>query len=376
MKTGLIITKIFTLIFLASCNAGDREQARELDGDKFTITGHIKNAGGIKSLQVYEGDVASHSIDLEGNGEFKFEGSAPDATLYTLLVGQRPFMLIVKNGEEVEFTADLKDPSNYTVTGSDASVKMKELDALTEMFRQQQNGLQREFEQRMEADEDPSVIQHDLMTKNQSYVTTLSTQVLPFALENKDNLAGFYGMLTLYSVDPTAHEQEMIQYMEDIQGKFPNNQEVQMYAAQMEEMKPLSIGQIAPDFSSLTPDGEEVSLSDFRGQYVLLDFWAAWCAPCRQENPNIVEQYHKFKDKGFTVLGLSLDKDRDAWLKAIEDDKLEWTQLSDLEMWDSGAGRLYNITAIPASFMIDPDGKIVGKNLRGPALGQFLENNL
>ncbi len=376
MKTALILTKLFILTFLASCNAAERDQSKETDGDKFTITGSIENAEGINSIQVYEEEVASHSIELKGNGEFKFEGNAPDATLYTLLVGQRPFMLIVKNGEEVEFSADLKDPGNYTVTGSETSVKMKELDAITEKFRNQQNSLQREFEQRMEANEEPSAIQHDLMAKNQNYVSELSKQVLPFISENKNNLAGFYAMLTLYSIDPTGHEQRMIQYMEEIEGKFPNNGEVQMYAAQMEEIKPLSIGQVAPDFSSLTPEGEEVSLSDFRGKYVLLDFWAAWCAPCRQENPNIVEQYHKFKDKGFTVLGLSLDKDRDAWLKAIEDDKLVWTQLSDLEMWDSGAGQLYNITAIPASFMIDPDGKIVGKNLRGPALGQFLENNL
>ena len=376
MKTGLIITKIFTLIFLMSCNATDQKQAKEIDGEKFMINGNIKNAGETKSIQIYEGEVASHTIDLESNGDFKFEGSAPDATLYTLVMGQRPFMLIAKNGEEIEFSADLKDPGNYTVKGSEASVKMEELDAITETFREQQNGLQREFEQRMEAREEPTVIQHDLMAKNESYISELSKQVLPFALENKDNLAGFYAMLTLYSVDLTGHEEEMIKYMEDIQGEFPNNQEVQMYAAQMEEIKPLSIGQVAPDFSSLTPEGTEVSLSDFRGQYVLLDFWAAWCAPCRQENPNIVEQYHQFKDKGFTVLGLSLDRDRDAWLKAIEDDKLEWTQLSDLEMWDSGAGRLYNITAIPASFMIDPEGKIIGKNLRGPALGRFLENNL
>jgi len=368
MKTGLTLTKIFSLIFLISCNAAE--------DDHFVLTGRIENAGDIKSIQVYEGEAASHTIDLEGSGAFHFEGSALDAALYTLLVGQRPFMLIVKNGDEIAFNADLKNPGSYTVKGSEASVKMKELDALTATFREQQNGLQAEFEQRMEAEEEPSLIQQELMAKNQIFVRELSQQVLPFAVDNKDNLAGFYAMLTLYSVDPTGHEEEMIRYMEEIQGKFPNNQEVQLYAAQMEAIKPLSIGQVAPDFSSITPEGEEVSLSDLRGQYVLLDFWAAWCAPCRQENPNIVEQYHKFKDKGFTVLGLSLDRDRDAWLKAIKDDKLEWTQLSDLEMWDSGAGALYNITAIPASFMIDPDGKIIGKNLRGPALKRFLENNL
>lgn len=374
MKTELILTKIFTLIFLVSCNAAEQDKAA--DRDKFILTGRIENAGDLESIQVYEGETASHSIELNNNGEFNFEGSAPDATLYTLLVGQRPFMLIVKDGEEIELNADLKDRGNYTVTGSETSVKMKELDALTETFREQQNDLQMEFEQRMDANEEPFVIQNDLMAKNEHFIRELSKQVLPFALENKDNLAGFYGMLSLYSVDPTGHEEKMIQYIEDIEGKFPNNPEVQMYAALMEEIKPLSIGQVAPDFSSLTPEGEEVKLSDFRGQYVLLDFWAAWCTPCRHENPNIVEQYHKFKDKGFTVLGLSLDRDRDAWLKAIKVDKLEWTQLSDLKMWDSGAGGLYNITAIPASFMIDPDGKIVGKNLRGPALGRFLESNL
>src|SRR5690606_38495132 len=179
MKTGLIITKIFTLIFLASCNAADQDQTKETDGDKFIITGRIENADGINSFQVFEGEVATHSVDLENNGEFEFEGNAPDATLYTLLVGQRPFMLIVKNGEEVEFTADLND-------------------AITEKFREQQNGLQMEFEQRMEANEEPSAIQHDLMAKNQTYVSELSKQVLPFISENRENLAGFYAMLTLY----------------------------------------------------------------------------------------------------------------------------------------------------------------------------------
>src|SRR5690606_26476844 len=156
------------------------------------------------------------TIALDDQGQFYYEGNAPHAVLYTLVVGQRPFLLVVNNGEKVEFKADLKDPGNYMVEGSATSAKMKELDSITENFRQQHNNLQKEFERRMSNGEESSAIQHELTTKNQGYIRELSARVLPFSMENKDNLAGFYGMLTLYSIDPTGHEEEMIRYMEDI----------------------------------------------------------------------------------------------------------------------------------------------------------------
>lgn len=133
---------------------------------------------------------------------------------------------------------------------------------------------------------------------------------------------------------------------------------------------PTSIGSIAPDFTENDVNGKPVRLSDFRGKYVLLDFWASWCGPCRAENPNVVKVYNKYKDRNFTVLGVSLDQagKRDAWLAAIQHDGLPWTQVSDLEYWNSKAARLYNIRAIPQNFLIDPSGKIVAKNLRGEAL--------
>lgn len=368
MKKGLVFTVIVSLLFLTSCEAVDEE--------KFVLGGRVENTGELKHLILSEGNENIDSIQLDTNNEFYFEGKAPQATLYTLLVGQRPYMLVLEDGEQVEFIADFNEPDNYSVTGSEISSKMKKLDALRAPFQEQQANLQREFQQRMSSGEEMSVVQGELLAKNDSINRKLAEPVLQFAQENKDNLAGFYGMLILYSVDQTGQEQAVIEYVENIQNVFPKNHDVQSFANHIEEIKPLSIGQQAPDFSSLTPEGDEVSLSDFRGQYVLLDFWAAWCAPCRDENPNIVAQYHAFKDRGFTVLGVSLDRDREAWLKAIDDDKLEWTQLSDLKMWQSDAGRLYNISAIPASFMIGPDGKIVGKNLRGPALKQFLESTL
>jgi len=146
-------------------------------------------------------------------------------------------------------------------------------------------------------------------------------------------------------------------------------------AARIAKVKKTQEGMLAPDFTQLDVNGKPVKLSDFRGKYVLLDFWASWCGPCRRENPNVVKAYNDFKAKGFEVLGVSLDKreDRDKWLQAIQKDGLSWTQVSDLKVWDNEAAKLYDVNAIPMNFLIDPDGKIIAKYLRGEALETTLK---
>ena len=129
---------------------------------------------------------------------------------------------------------------------------------------------------------------------------------------------------------------------------------------------------MAPDFTQNDAEGKPISLSSFRGKYVLVDFWASWCGPCRRENPNVVAAYNEFKDKSFTILGVSLDQDKQKWLDAIKNDGLSWTHVSDLAYWNNAVAKKYHVESIPQNYLIGPDGKIVAKNLRGEELRDAL----
>jgi peroxiredoxin len=153
-----------------------------------------------------------------------------------------------------------------------------------------------------------------------------------------------------------------------------------VYGKQLQQMfdkeASTAIGVKAKDFSQTDTQGKNVSLADYKGKYVLIDFWASWCGPCRAENPNVVTAYEKYKDKGFDILGVSLDEDREAWLKAIATDKLMWKQVSDLKGWDNAVSKQYGVESIPANFLLDKEGVIVAKGLRGADLERKLEEVL
>lgn len=171
-----------------------------------------------------------------------------------------------------------------------------------------------------------------------------------------------------------------LEEMKAIRAKFDPSLDGTMYVTQIDDfirrMENVQVGAVAPDFTLPDVDGNPVSLSSLRGKYVLIDFWASWCPDCRKENPNIVAAWNKFKDKNFTILGVSLDRQRDPWLAAIEKDGLTWTHVSDLKDWKSDAAVLYAIRWIPMSFLIDPDGVILAVGLEGEALLQKLEEVL
>jgi len=352
-------------IFVVSCK----------NNDELIISGRVEYAGDIKKVLLYETDQLVDSAFLNESKEFKFRRLAEEPEFYTLVVGEKNFLIVGKNGDEIDFSTNYADSTDaYQVEGSDDSEKLREFNGMSNQFGQIIKKIQDDYSRLTEENPDAKdSIFAVLMTQFQANMTKYADATLKFASANKNSLAGFYAATTL---DQSQYESELIAFAEEVKTKFPKNKAVQSFVNKMEGIKPVSVGQIAPEFELNDTEGKLVKLSDFKGKYVLLDFWASWCAPCREENPNIVRQYETFKTKGFTVLGVSLDEDKSDWLKAIKSDRLTWSHVSELKRWDGKVTNQYKVEGIPASFLLDPQGKIIAKNLRGVDLQNYLEKML
>ncbi|TDQ11163.1 TlpA disulfide reductase family protein [Pedobacter metabolipauper] len=349
------------------------------DKSKFTINGQFTNA--VPQGKVYlfdiqkESAVAIDSTVFSEKGEFTFSHSTPGVDFFRISSGNHEYMIIAKNGDVIKITADLSDKNlAYNISGAMEADKLQEFNTTRHQYISRMSAIQAQFEETVAAQPDKrEMIRQQVEPKYIEELQGLNQSTLKFAQDNPQSLAGFYAINLL---NPAEYENEMVAYSDQIKSSFNDNKMVTEFLKRMSALKSLQPGHAAPDFTSTSIDGKSVKLSDFKGKYVLLDFWASWCAPCRQENPNIVKAYQTFKDKNFTVLGVSLDKDPVAWKKAVEADQLTWNHVSELKDFEGSTVKLYQIQSIPASFLIDPTGKIVAKGLRGAALDEFLNKTL
>jgi peroxiredoxin len=263
--------------------------------------------------------------------------------------------------------------SNTTVTGSASHQDYLVLKAKETPFQGVLQGLYRQYDQATKNRDSAAstAIDHkidsvDDAEKEQVYK--------PYVLEKgQTSPVALYALsqYTGYSIDA-----EKAQPLYDQLGPSVKSSPAGIaFENRIEIARKLEVGQPAFDFTLDDTLGQQVSLSSFKGKYVLIDFWASWCGPCRAENPTVVKAFNKFKDRGFTILGVSLDRpgQKDKWQKAIHDDGLVWTQVSDLKFWDNAAARLYDVKAIPTNFLVDRDGKIVARNVSGEALESTLD---
>ncbi|MDB5117830.1 MAG: hypothetical protein JWQ79_3322 [Mucilaginibacter sp.] len=368
MKIRSVVYSILALsLIIASCK----------DESVFKISGTVKNPASLKKVYLLEADSVQISVidstNLSEDGKFQFKHPAPYANLYKLRIGGAIYDLIAKNGDEINFTTDQNDKAHtYVITGSENSEKIQEFNKLSNFYGDKNSKVAEEYQAKVEQlGKESDSLAKAYMPLFLKTMSDYSDAVLKFVNGNKSSLAAFYAMTSL---EPMRYEQQLVSYADTLKdkGSFSDNPAVQRFIHQMMEVKPVSIGHKAPEFVTMGIDDKPVKLSDYKGKYVMLDFWASWCGPCRAENPNVVKAYGLYKDKGFNILGISLDVGKKEWQEAITADKLTWNHASDLKRFDGPTETLYNIQAIPANFIIDPQGIIVAKNVTGNALEEFL----
>jgi peroxiredoxin len=350
-----------------------RNSSMELANEGYIVKGNLKNKPNQK-LALYEMTpenlIFIDSVITDKKGDFLLKGSTKELIFCALGVNEKQMIyLALDNSTEINVMIDATVSSlNYSLSGKniEESVALKDLLKLNEGYVSKIKALETEASS-LNPNTDAGFQRMSALQKD--YYTTMaarSADMLKFAQDRPSSFIPFFILQFNVVQEPTI---ELLTAAKDAALKAnPNSKYTEIIVQRYNDEARLMIGGVAPEINLAQPEGSNLALSSLRGKYVLIDFWASWCGPCRKENPNNVAMYNKYKDKGFEIYGVSLDQDPLRWKKAIEADGLTWKHVSDLKGWSSSAGQTYNIRSIPATVLIDPTGKIIAKGLRGEEL--------